>query len=204
MSYKYLGFLIAYLITTLVVSVDDVTAQTIMDSDLSLEITSQEFEGGFIPGEQGHVNINITNYGPNTVNISDSMFVTLGYNVAQDDFLAFEILFSDTNDPNCEFIFSNASPRPPVNNILYFHTYTIHADIPVGHTYTCSIPVTFSDVGYLETVWRMSYSTSNGVVTLTSPFNFRGSPRPVPIGNGVFALVAIILISGWYFKKQLF
>ena len=178
-----------------------VSAQ-IINTEISLTITSDEFQDGISAGEAGDVNINITNLGPNPINSTDNLGVIIGYNVTQNTDLFFDFVLSPTNDPNCNFVFPIASPRPPVNDILFFFYYEITADIEVGATYTCTISATFDQPGVLETVWRMYYLSGNDTEIIDYPFIFRGQPLPVPINLKLFLITAFLLIGGLFLKNE--
>ena len=177
-------------------------AQTIIDAELSLNVESIDFADGFTPREPGVINLHITNHGPNPVTVNDEFQITLAYNLTQDSDLVFEILYSPTTDPNCEFIFSNASPRPPVDDFLYFYNYHIRADIPVGETYTCGINVRFNNSGDLDTIWQLRYITPNGVMFDDAPFEFRGLPMAVPLPLAGTLLVVLMLLAAGYFRHR--
>ncbi len=178
-----------------------VNAQVI-NTEVSLSITSTEFQDGIAAGETGDVNISITNLGPNPISSDNSLGVTIGYNVTQDIDLFFEFVYSPTNDSNCNFVFPNASPRPPVDDISYFFYYDIATNIEVGATYTCTVTATFEQPGELETVWRMFYTTGGNTEVVSFPFTFRGQALPVPLNLNIFLMTALILLTAVCLKGK--
>ncbi|WP_223788212.1 hypothetical protein [Marinicella meishanensis] len=162
---------------------------------LSLEITSREFADGIAPDESGTLNIHITNQGsaPN----EGQIFISIGHNVTHDLQVLYQVLMGSTPDPSCQIYWPHIDPRPPVDDIMILHFFTVDAGIGVGETYSCGIDITFTDPGMIETVWFIHNLTPDGWVTQEVPFVFRGQPIAVPLTlTGIMLLVVLIGVFG--------
>lgn len=177
-----------------------VHSQSSTDYFLTFDITSNEFADGIAPGESGSVSIRISNQGPSA--FSGEKSIAIGHNYTQNFAVLYEFLTSTSADPNCQIHLPHVDPRPPVDDIVFMHYFTIEATIAAGETYTCVFNTTFTEPGLMETVWRMSNLTINGWVTQEVSFVFRGQAMAVPLHLSGFLLLGMLLLAIGFLRPR--
>ncbi|MFC3192741.1 hypothetical protein ACFODZ_00680 [Marinicella sediminis] len=175
-------------------------------TDLSVRVTSVEFADGIEPGESGQLQFQVTNHGPDPITNPDARLAVMpGFNVTQDYWIYTMLLESPLSENHCSFEWRHIDPRPPVNDIMYVQSFTMHGPLAVNQTKTCTLNLTFEQSGQLETLWWIPAAEEWDPDQLNNYFRFvfRGQVPAVPLNIGFILMGLFGLIALWaLFQKK--
>ncbi len=175
-----------------------------LNTDLALTVTAPQFESGVLPGETGTLTVQVTNLGPQALDLTaDGLYIFPGENVNQNVSLYFEFIRNQRSEDGCELVLSEGSPLPPLNGVYYLHHYLARIQLPVGATFDCEIQVAFEHLSVWQTTWRLGGPGFNDLNPNndTFPLTFRGIATPVPLLHSWFLVLILMSVTGFYLNR---